>query len=225
MKRLPRRISRPVVAGLISYHPRPRVYPHPLLLVCQLLDSLRVDDATGPDVLMRCGSLVGRPPRSRTPDPEVCHNRPAGDGEWGVLKLGAVSFGVFDENENKALPAHLKPRPYLEVAPGQILISRANITRLVGATALIEKTRSKLMLCHKTFRVVQLDSTRIDAAFRTEVFRIADVRRHIESNVTGTSPTMKNISQPALLRRLIRRATRVSRASLVDPSRPPPASG
>ena len=34
-----------------------------------------------------------------------CHDRPAEDGEWGVLKLGAVSFGVFDPNENKALPS------------------------------------------------------------------------------------------------------------------------
>ena len=76
-------------------------------------------------------------------------NQPAQDSEWGVLKLGAVSFGVFNPNENKALPRHLNPRPHLEIAPGQLLISRANITRLVGATVLIEKTRPRLMLCDK----------------------------------------------------------------------------
>ena len=54
-----------------------------------------------------------------------CHDQPAEDEEWGVLKLGAVSFGVFNPKENKALPKHLDPRPRLEVMPGQLLISRA----------------------------------------------------------------------------------------------------
>jgi type I restriction enzyme S subunit len=128
-----------------------------------------------------------------------CHDRPAAPDEWGVLKLGAVSFGVFDVNENKALPKQLKPRPHLEVETGQILISRANITRLVGATALVGETRNKLMLCDKIFRVVPLDPSPVGPAFLTEVLRISDVRRQIESNVTGTSPTMKNISKPALM--------------------------
>lgn len=128
-----------------------------------------------------------------------CHDRPAKNDEWGVLKLGAVSFGAFDETENKALPITLKPRPHLEVKAEQVLISRANITRLVGATALIGKTRQRLMLSDKIFRVVPLDPAPIDPAFLTEVLRISNVRRQIETNVTGTSPTMKNISKPALL--------------------------
>lgn len=128
-----------------------------------------------------------------------CHDRPASAGEWGVLKLGAVSFGTFDENENKALASNHEPRPHLEVKPGQILISRANVTRLVGATALVKETRDRLMLCDKIFRVVPRHPAPVVDAFLTEVLRISDVRRQIESKVTGTSPTMKNISKPALL--------------------------
>lgn len=128
-----------------------------------------------------------------------CLSRPAESHEWGVLKLGAVSFGAFDQSENKALPKHLKPRPALEVTAGQVLISRANVTRLVGATALVRHTRDKLMLCDKIFRVVPLDTAPILPAFLTEVLRTSDVRRQIEAKVTGTSPTMKNISKPALL--------------------------
>ena len=116
-----------------------------------------------------------------------------------MLKLGAVSFGVFNPKENKALPKHLKPRPHLEVKPGQLLISRANITRLVGATALISETRPKLMLCDKIFRFVTRQPAPVDVAFLKEMLRISDVRRQIEANVTGTSPTMKNISKPALM--------------------------
>ena len=128
-----------------------------------------------------------------------CYDRPAEPGEWGVLKLGAVSFGVFNPEENKALPRHLEPRPHLEVNPGELLISRANITRLVGAIALIGETRPKLMLCDKIFRVVSREPTPVDTAFLAEVLRISDVRRQVEANVTGTSPTMKNISKPALM--------------------------
>ena len=128
-----------------------------------------------------------------------CRNRPAEHDEWGVLKLGAVSFGVFDANANKALPLHLKPRPRLEVTAGQLLISRANITRLVGATALIGETRRKLMLCDKIFRVVPREPATISMMFLAEVLRIFSVRRQIEASVTGTSPTMKNISKPALM--------------------------
>lgn len=128
-----------------------------------------------------------------------CLDRPAEEDEWGVLKLGAVSFGTFDQQQNKALPKHLTPRPDLEVKRGQVLISRANVTRLVGATALIGNTRQRLMLCDKIFRVVWPDPSPVDPAFLTEVLRVADVRRQIEAKVTGTSPTMKNISKPSLL--------------------------
>ena len=128
-----------------------------------------------------------------------CHDRPAEPDEWGVLKLGAVSFGVFNPEENKTLPRHLEPRPHLEVKPGELLISRANVTRLVGAIALIGETRPKLMLCDKIFRVVSREPAPVDATFLAEILRISDVRRQIEANVTGTSPTMKNISKPALM--------------------------
>ncbi|MBA3598867.1 MAG: hypothetical protein H0W40_16040 [Methylibium sp.] len=40
-----------------------------------------------------------------------CLDRPAGPEDWGVLKVGAVSFGRFDESENKQLPAKLQPQP------------------------------------------------------------------------------------------------------------------
>ena len=128
-----------------------------------------------------------------------CYDRSAEPDEWGVLKLGAVSFGVFNPEENKALPRHFEPRPHLEVKPGELLISRANITRLVGAIALIGETRPKLMLCDKIFRVVSCEPAPVDTTFLAEVLRISDVRRQIEANVTGTSPTMKNISKPALM--------------------------
>jgi type I restriction enzyme, S subunit len=128
-----------------------------------------------------------------------CENRPAHENEWGVLKLGAVSFGIYDEKHNKALPKKLKPKQEYEVRPGDLLISRANITRLVGACVLVENTRPHLMLCDKIFRVVLREDSSISPFFLNEVLKTSSVRQQIESKVTGTSPTMKNISKPSLL--------------------------
>jgi type I restriction enzyme S subunit len=128
-----------------------------------------------------------------------CLNRPAKAKEWGVLKLGAVSFGEYDELQNKALPAHLKPKSELEVRQGEVLISRANVIRLVGACAIVRETRSHLMLCDKIFRVVFREKSPIDPEFLAEAMKLSTVRQQIEAAATGTSPTMKNISKPSLL--------------------------
>jgi type I restriction enzyme S subunit len=128
-----------------------------------------------------------------------CLTRPAKMKEWGVVKLGAVSFGEYDDLQNKALPAHLKAKSELEIKTGDVLISRANVMRLVGACAIVRQTRPRLMLCDKIFRVVFRDSSLIDPEFLGEVMKLPTVRQQIEAAATGTSPTMKNISKPALL--------------------------
>lgn len=128
-----------------------------------------------------------------------CHDHPARQGKWGVLKLGAVSFGTFNASENKELPASLKPRPECEVEIGDVLISRANVVRYVGACAYVGSTPSKLMLCDKIFRVRFRDEGRLLPRFLAEAMKLQAVREHIEARLTGTSPTMKNISKPALL--------------------------
>jgi type I restriction enzyme S subunit len=128
-----------------------------------------------------------------------CFPRPATSLEWGVLKLGAVSFGAFDEAENKALPPDLKPIPALEVRAGDTLISRANVPRYVGACAYVEQTRPKLMLCDKIFRVVPRPENPLNLRFLAEVMKTPHLRRQIENSTTGASPTMQNISKPSLL--------------------------
>lgn len=128
-----------------------------------------------------------------------CLTRPANGDEWGVLKVGAVSFGWFNERQNKALPTNLKPREQYEVKPGDLIISRANITRYVGACALVEDLRPKLMLCDKLFRVVWKEESPVLPKYLDEIFKIPHLRWQIENNLTGASPTMKNISKPALM--------------------------
>lgn len=128
-----------------------------------------------------------------------CHNRPAKPDEWGVLKLGAVSFGTYDEGENKALPTALKPIPAYEIKPGDVLISRANVPRYVGSCAQVLSTRPKLLLCDKIFRVVFKPNGPLDGAYLAEVMKTAPLRQQIEAAITGSSPTMQNITKTALL--------------------------
>jgi type I restriction enzyme S subunit len=128
-----------------------------------------------------------------------CLGRPAADNEWGVLKVGAVSFGHFDQQQNKALPQQLQPVPRYEVKQGDLIISRANIARYVGACALVKETRPQLMICDKLFRVVWKKQSEILPEYLDEVLKIPHLRYQIENALTGTSPTMKNISKPSLL--------------------------
>jgi type I restriction enzyme, S subunit len=126
-------------------------------------------------------------------------NRPANTDEWGTLKLGAISFGKFNEIENKALPAKMKSKPQYEVKAGDLLICRGNVPRYVGACALAGKVRAKLMLCDLMFRVIWKKNSLILPEYLDEIFKIPHLRWQIETSLTGTSPTMKKISKPGLM--------------------------
>lgn len=128
-----------------------------------------------------------------------CASRPAKDEEWGILKISAVSSGTFYPSQNKALPKKLEPRPELEVHPGDLVISRCNIARLVGVSCIVGKTPPRLMLCDKLFRVLFKKTSPTHPEFLNAVLKTPSVRQQIEAKVTGTSPTMKNISKQSLL--------------------------
>jgi type I restriction enzyme S subunit len=132
-----------------------------------------------------------------------CEKRPAAIGEWGVLKVGAVSFGRYDPRENKALPVSLVPMPEYEVKPGDFLMSRANTYELVGACALVETTPPRLMLSDKHFRFIFRKQKYIDLQYLDHVLKSPALRTQIIARATGTSPTMKNISKDKVFHLLV----------------------
>ncbi|WP_295388786.1 hypothetical protein [uncultured Thiodictyon sp.] len=146
--------------------------------------------------MARLGDLIADLENGWSPK---CHDQPARTDRWGVLKVGAVSFGTFEQDQNKELPEQLKPRPDYEVKVGDVLISRANVTRYVGACACVRTTRPKLLLCDKIFRVRFRKDSLLLPEFLAEAMRLPTIREQIEGCLTGTSPTMKNISKPSLL--------------------------
>lgn len=131
-----------------------------------------------------------------------CEPRPAMPDEWGVLKISAVSWGQFNEQENKKLPAEISPKPELEVKRGDVLLSRANTTDLVGRSVLVGEIRSKLMLCDKILRLRPRRQL-ITPEFLNLVLSAPSARRQIEEAATGTSDSMRNVSQEKLRATLI----------------------
>lgn len=123
-----------------------------------------------------------------------CEERPATAAEWGILKVSAVSWGAFRQEENKVLPGDVAPTVEYEVRQGDLLISRANTTELVGAVVLVDETRPKLLLSDKTLRL-HVDEAKVFKPYLPLALRSPLARSFIEGKATGTSDSMKNISQ------------------------------
>jgi type I restriction enzyme S subunit len=124
-----------------------------------------------------------------------CENREAGEDEWGVLKAGCVNRGLFVESEHKALPSTLEPIADLEIAEGDLLMSRASGSReLVGSVAVVPKCRSRLLLCDKVFRL-RVDEGTADRRFVAYAMNSRLARWQIEVLLSGGSGLSNNIAQ------------------------------
>jgi type I restriction enzyme, S subunit len=124
----------------------------------------------------------------------VCENRLANEDEWGVLKVGCVNGGKFNEKEHKALPVDTKPMMNWEIKMGDILMSRANTRELLGSVAIVGEVRPKLLLCDKLYRI-KLSSEDIYNRFFLYTLKSSYVRNQLEGEATGASDSMQNIGQ------------------------------
>lgn len=122
-----------------------------------------------------------------------CETRPARDDEWGVVKVSAMTWGIFKEGENKAIPGEVSVDSRLEIKSGDLLFSRANTIEYVGAAVLVPSCRQGLVLSDKSLRLIP--SARVTKQWLLLVLRSPLIRRQIESVATGTSDSMRNISQ------------------------------
>lgn len=128
-----------------------------------------------------------------------CESFPVGsESEWGVLKVGCVNGGIFNPEENKALPPDLTPLPELGISAGDLLISRANTRELVGSAAAATSDHHNLMLCDKLYRL-RVDAGRCLPTFLSLFLGTEQVRGQIELAATGASSSMLNISQATIL--------------------------
>lgn len=130
----------------------------------------------------------------------TCLGSPRRKGYWGVLKVSAVSWGAFDANANKELPADLRPRPEFEVRAGDFLLSRANTEDLVARSVVVGDAEAapQLMLSDK---IIRLDvSSFVNREFLSLSNNSNHARAYYEANASGTSSSMKNVSREVVLR-------------------------
>jgi type I restriction enzyme S subunit len=142
------------------------------------------------------GSVVARIDSGKSPD---CPDLPAAPGQRGVLKVSAVGRDHFHPMENKVVPSHVHIAPSSEVRQGDVLMTRANTPDLVGMICLVDRAFvGRLVLSDKTWRINPGKS--LDPSFLVEALRATPSRRYIENVATGTSGSMKNFSQAALMK-------------------------
>ena len=123
-----------------------------------------------------------------------CPEEPPRAGEWGVLKVSAVSGGVFQPLESKRLPNGLRPVPSIEVRPGDVILVRANgVADLVATTVYVEATPKGLMLSDKTLRL-KPNPSKLVSRYLAALMHHSAIRKQIGGVLNGSSG-QKNISQ------------------------------
>lgn len=122
---------------------------------------------------------------------------PAAVGQWGIVRVSAMTKGVFLESENKAVPPE-RVDPRNEIRPGDLLVSRANTSEYVGASVLVPGTvRQRLLLSDKSMRLTPKED--VDPEWLWRALQAPTARRQISALATGTKDSMRNISQASLL--------------------------
>ena len=124
--------------------------------------------------------------------------RPAVEDEWGVIKVSAMTWGSFRQGENKALPAGMRFDPTFEIAEGDLLLSRANTSEYVGATVLVPATRRGLLLSDKSMRLHVREG--VNKRWLWYALLAPPLRSQMSAVATGTSDSMRNISQEKVRR-------------------------
>ena len=130
----------------------------------------------------------------------TCLDRSAGDGEWGVLKLGAITKCVYQPSANKALPSNISPDERYEVHPGDVLFSRKNTRELVAASAFVEETPTKLLLPDLIFRFEIRKDAPLIPRYLHKLLIQPSQRGKIQDLASGSAASMLNISKNRLSR-------------------------
>ncbi|WP_338808239.1 restriction endonuclease subunit S [Serratia marcescens] len=125
-----------------------------------------------------------------------CIETPPNNGQYGIIKISAVTWGEYDEDESKTLPDDSLFVESRRIATGDFLISRANTLELLGNPVIVKKVTKNLMLSDKVLRLVMADD---DKPWVNIFLRSCYGRREIEFRSTGNQLSMRNIGQKALL--------------------------
>ena len=125
-----------------------------------------------------------------------CEERPPDKNEYGIIKVSAVTWGTFNQEESKTC---FSTSPWVKgysIQVDDFLICRANTAALVGGCVIVDKISKRLMLSDKVLRIEFSDS--ISKTYVLYTLRTPFVRAQLSAAASGTSESMKNISQNAI---------------------------
>ncbi|WP_413297031.1 restriction endonuclease subunit S [Synechococcus sp. MIT S9452] len=125
-----------------------------------------------------------------------CIERPPTTGEKGIVKISAVTWGRFQDEESKTVTEPERLDPSSLIQENDLLISRANTIELVGASVLATKTKKELYLSDKVLRIEIEDNLKKWVHY---FLSSPTARTYISESSTGNQLSMRNISQKALL--------------------------
>ncbi|MCZ8176196.1 MAG: restriction endonuclease subunit S [Burkholderiaceae bacterium] len=122
----------------------------------------------------------------------TCDERPPGPNEHGLVKVSAVTWGVYDEAESKTITDAARVDLRYLIREGDFLFSRANTIELVGASVIVGRTAKKLLLSDKILRLTFSEDIKVwvDLVLKSWLGRA-----QIEALSTGNQESMRNIGQ------------------------------
>lgn len=122
---------------------------------------------------------------------------PAEENEYGVLKTSCVYNDNFNYNENKSVNYDEYERVKCPVKKHCLIISRMNTPDLVGSCGYTESSYQNIFLPDRLWQVSFLK--KFYYKFIYYFFASHATKIYISSHATGTSGSMKNISQKQLV--------------------------
>lgn len=159
----------------------------------KLTEEWRVSNGLGSWEPQKVGDIVSQIESGKS---LKCIETPPEEHEYGIVKISAVTWGEYNEDESKTLPNKSDFIETRRVNNGDFLISRANTIELLGAPVIVHKTTKNLMLSDKVLRLIMEDEHK---KWLSIFLRSPSGRKEIESRSTGNQLSMRNIGQKALL--------------------------
>lgn len=118
--------------------------------------------------------------------------------EIAVLKISAVTSGIFDSQQYKVVAKEVLKRELVYPLKGDVLFSRANTRELVGACCIVDKDYYDLFLPDKLWKII-LNQNLICKEYFVSVISNQSFRKFMSGRATGTSGSMLNISKAKVL--------------------------
>jgi type I restriction enzyme, S subunit len=126
-------------------------------------------------------------------------DRPAKQGEYGVLKLSCIQNGQFEPSENKLVEGQAVTKLKTPVRKDTLLVSRSNTDELVGAVCFVDRDIPNIFLSDLIWEVSAFNKS--DIYIRWLVYLLCSdyYRAQLVDRANGTSGSMKKITKPGFL--------------------------